>query len=250
MEKWKIYNIFNRQNGVIAGSTVKSCNFYYNFSLALHTGEEKSKILQNRNIFMKKFNSKFKFVAQYQVHSNKIINIDKYKLSKKWSDFKLNADGFITKNPYIMLTILTADCIALLAYDKKAKIIGAAHAGWRGTKDNMAKNLIEKMLKLGANKNDIIVVISPSIRGCCYEVEYNIAKYFTNYQNSLVKTKKDKWHLDISVVNKEQLIDVGISDSNIEVNKTCTACNNQKYFSYRKECGCSGRFISFIGMEE
>ena len=249
MNNWKIYNNLNSQNNLIAGSTTKDSSLDYNFSLALHTGEDREKILLNRDKFMQNFNKDFKFVSQYQVHSNKVINIDKYELSKKWNEFELNADGFVTKKPNIMLTILTADCIALLAYDKKARIIGAAHAGWQGTKGNIAKNLIDSMETLGANKKDIIVAISPSIRGCCYEVGESVAKHFTNYPNSLVKTSKDKWHLDISVVNREQLIELGLQDSNIEVNKTCTACDNQNYFSYRKEWGCSGRFISFIGMK-
>jgi len=250
MKKWLIYNIFNNRNNIIAGSTTKDKKSNFEFSLALHTGENKKNILENRDKFIQKFDSKFKFVSQFQVHSNKIINLDKYELKDKWTELKLNADGFVTSKPYIMLNILTADCIAILAYDPKVKVIGSAHAGWKGTKDNIAKNLIESMLELGANIKDIIISISPSIRGCCYEVDENVAKNFTNYPNSLVKTSKDKWHLDISVVNREQLVELGVLDKNIEVSPICTACQSQNYFSYRKECGCSGRFISFIGMTE
>ena len=250
MNNWKIYNILNQQNELIAGSTTKDIAFDYDFSLALHTGEDRDKILKNRDKFVQNFDKEFKFVSQYQVHSNKIINIDKYDINQKWKEFQLNADGFVTSKPNIMLNILTADCIALLAYDKKAKIIGAAHAGWKGTKDNISKNLIENMESLGAKKEDIVVAISPSIRGCCYEVGESVAKHFTQYPNSLVKTPKNKWHLDISVVNREQLVELGILDKNIEVSPICTACKNKDYFSYRKECGCSGRFVSFIGMRD
>ena len=248
MDSWKIYNIFNKEKEIIAGSTTKDNSTNYNFSLALHTNEDKDKIIENRTYFMKKFNNNFKFISQFQVHSNIIINIDKYDLKEKWTELKLNADGFVTSKPNIMLNILTADCIAILAYDKKNKIVGAAHAGWQGSKDSIAKNLIKSMVKLGANIKDIIVAISPSIKGCCYEVGEDVAKHFTNYPDSLVKTSKNKWHLDISIVNRDQLKSLGIKDINIEVSPICTACKSQNYFSYRKECGCSGRFVSFIGM--
>ena len=250
MKKWSIYNIFNAQKNLIAGSTTKDSSVSFDFSLAMHTGEREEDILKNREEFTKEFNSSFKFVSQFQVHSDKIVNIDKYDLKEKWTELKLNADGFVTSKPNIMLNILTADCIAILAYDTKAKVIGAAHAGWQGTHKNIAKNLIDEMCKLGAMPKNIICAISPSIRGCCYEVGEEVAKNFTNYPNSLVKTAKDKWHLDISVVNREQLANLGILDKNIEVSPICTACQSQNYFSYRKECGCSGRFISFIGRVE
>jgi len=248
MSNWYIYNSINRENGVTAGSTTKDNSLDFDFSLALHTGEDKNKIIKNRKLFMKKFDDKFKFVSQYQVHSNKIVNIDEYELSDKWSEFQLNADGFVTSKPYIMLITLTADCIALLAYDKKARVIGTAHAGWKGTKDNIAKNLITSMESLGADKKDIIVAVSPSIRSCCYEVGEDVAKYFFDFEDAVVKTSKDKWHLDLSIVNKEQLLNLGINEQNIEISPICTACQNGEYFSYRKECGCSGRFVSYIGM--
>ena len=249
MKEWLIYKIFDGLE-VVAGSTTKDKEKEYSFSLALHTKEDRDKILQNRAKFMGHFDSRFKFVSQFQVHSNKIVNIDKGNLEQKWVEFKLNADGFVTTKPFVMLNILTADCIALLAYDKRAKVLGAAHAGWQGSRGNIAKNLINSMVNIGAKKRDIIIAISPSIRGCCYEVGKEVAKYFKNYPNSLIKTSTDKWHLDISIVNKEQLLDLGILEENIQIAKSCTACSFDRYFSYRKECGCSGRFINFIGMIE
>jgi YfiH family protein len=248
MEKWSIYKLFNSQKNLIAGSTTKDASKSFKFSLATHTGEDIDKIEQNRAIFMSKFDNKFKFVSQFQVHSDKIINLDEYILDKKWSDFKLHADGFVTSRANIMLNILTADCVALLAYDTNAKIIGAAHAGWKGTKDNIAKNLVNAMCEIGADKNSILVAISPCIRACCYEVGEDVAKHFFDFEDAVVKTSKDKWHLDLSIVNRQELIDTGIKEQNIEIAPICTACHSQNYFSYRKENGCSGRFVSYIGM--
>ncbi len=250
MKKWSIFNLFNKQKDLISGSTTKDNRKNYAFSLATHTGENIIQIKQNREFFMSHFDNKFKFVSQYQVHSNKIVNLDNFLLDKKWNDLKLNADGFVTSRANIMLNILTADCVALLSYDANAKIIGAAHAGWKGTKENIAKNLIDSMVKLGANIDNIIVAMSPSIRACCYEVDENVSKYFLDFEDGIVKTAKGKWHLDLSIINKEKLLNIGIKEKNIDIVPTCTSCNSDKYFSYRKQNNCSGRFISFIGRRE
>ena len=248
MKSWLIYKIFNNDNSILAGSTTKNLDKAYSYSLAIHTGENVESIALNRKDFSNKFPSNFKFATLNQVHSDKIVDIDNINFSSKWFGFDIDADGMVTSKKGIVLNILTADCMALLAYDNKAKIIGAAHAGWRGSAKNIAKNLIESMLKKGAKVDNIKVALSPSIRACCYEVGENVAKEFFKYSDSLVKTSHNKWHLDLSIVNKLQLLNLGIREENIEVSPICTSCRSDKYFSYRKECGCSGRFINFIAM--
>ena len=250
MKKWEIYKIFNSQDKIIAGTTTKNLKKPYSYSLAVHTGEELEKIKINREDFENSFSKKFKIVTLSQVHSSKIIDADKLENFSSWLDKKIEADGVVTSKKNIMLTILTADCMALLAYDDKNKIIGAAHAGWRGTKDNIVKNMIDFMVKKGAKIENIKVALSPCIKSCCYEVGEDVAKHFFEFEDAIVKTGEKKWHLDISIVNKLKLLDLGIKEENIELNNTCTSCNSQDYFSYRKECGCSGRFISYIAMEE
>ncbi len=249
INKWKIYDIFDKN--IIAGTTIKDSVKPYNFSLALHTGENKNIILKNRQDFMSNFDDNFKFLSLKQIHSNKIVNVDEVNFYKqRWMELDLKADGFVTSKKNIILNILTADCIAIIASDNKAQIIGAAHAGWRGVKNNIAINLIKEMKKNGANKNDIKFAISPSIRGCCYEVGEDVAKEFYNYKDALIKISKDKYYLDISLALEEQLISFGIKKENIEISKYCTSCHNKNYFSYRKEKACSGRFITFIGIKE
>ena len=56
--------------------------------------------------------------------------------------------------------------------------------------------------------------------------------------------------LDLSFINKQQLIDAGLKEEYIEMSHVCTACEVEQFFSYRKEQGCSGRFMSMIGLKE
>ncbi len=250
MENWKIYKSFNKLNGIIAGSTTKNVEKNYSYSLAVHTGEKVDLIELNRKNFSEKFPENYKFITFLQIHSDIVIDVSDFNFYTNWYRGSIEADGMVTNKKEVVLCSLTADCLALLAFDPIAEIIGVAHAGWRGTQKNIAKNLIKKMQKLGAKIENIKVALSPSIKSCCYEVGEEVAKNFTQFSEALVKTGEKKWHLDISIVNKLQLMDLNIKEENIEVSTICTSCQNSDYFSYRKECGCTGRFINFIAMRK
>jgi YfiH family protein len=248
MKKWHIYKIFDKYKKLIAGTTKRDRNREFDFSLALHTGEDRDKILKNRGEFKKEFPPNFKFISQYQVHSNRVVDVDNLELSNSWEEFTLNSDGFVTTKKRVVLNILTADCTAVLAYSPDRDIIGAVHAGWRGVRGEIAVNMVKLMEKKGAKADKILIAVSPAIKGCCYEVGEEVAREFADYPQAI--TKRDgKIYLDITDALKIQLIRYGVKEENIEVSPICTACSNSDYFSYRKECGCSGRFVSFIAMD-
>jgi len=248
MNRWNIYKIFKNDRNILVGTTTKNSQEAYSFSLAIHTGEKVDLINLNRKMFEKHFPENCKFVSLAQIHSSKIIDADKLTNFNPWLTEKIEADGIVTSKKNIALTILTADCLGVLAVDNKNKIIGACHAGWRGTKSNIAKNMIEKMVLKGAKIENIKVALTPCIKSCCYEIGEDVAKHFFDFEGALVKKSEKKWHLNLSYVNKMQLLNLGIKNENIEVSNKCTSCNTQNYFSYRKERGCSGRFMSYICM--
>lgn len=225
-------------------STKDSTKPYQN-SLALHTNENPRDILSKRQS-LKLSPTPLEFVVAHQIHSNtiKIVNS-----SEGWHEAStMECDGLITDQKNLALTILTADCVPVLFYDRVNKVIGAVHAGWKGTQLQIASKAVDIMKKsFGSNPNDIHAYIAPSIGQCCYEVGGDVAKYFTqeDYQN-----KGDKFMLDLPHINKTQLIQMKIPSENITLSNICTACEVDRFFSYRKECGCSGRFMSMIWMED
>ncbi len=243
MEKWLPYKIFNSQ--IVAGSSLKVNSFYANFSLATHTGDEKDKILKNRVEFIKGFKN-LTSVNLKQIHSNKIINIDNINLLNGWIELPIEADGIVTTKKGVALSILTADCLAIIAADEKRGILGAVHAGWRGTKEEISKKMIQKMLSLGANIKDIKCAISPGICGKCYEVGLDVIKNFNNYPTAIKPKNNGKWLFDNKEANLIQLQSIGVLKENIEVSNFCTYCNNDNFFSYRKG-DIKGRFVTFIG---
>jgi len=228
----------------------KDFNAPYQCSLALHTQEDPKKILENRDNLRKNFPS-YHFIGANQTHSANIF-IVKESVTLGWNsldDAIQNFDALITNKPNIMLTILTADCVPILLVDPVQNVIAAVHAGWKGTKEQILRKTIKSMQKnFNTLPKDVISGIGPSIGECCYEVDWNVAQHFSEIEDSYLK-RGEKYMLNLPYINKHQLLKAGLEEKNIEMSHVCTACQSETYFSYRKEGGCSGRFISMIGLK-
>jgi YfiH family protein len=244
---------FKKYDKLIHAVTLKSNEQNYEFSLALHTGEDKQKIIHNRKKLQKLLqnNKNLHFIVANQTHSSniEIINIEKTRGWNSLNDAIENCDALICNTNGIMLCILTADCVPILLYDSVRGVIGAVHAGWRGTKENIVQKTILKMKEeFGSDCRDIIAGIAPSIGSCCYEVGEEVAQEFFYIPKALNK-KKDRYMLDLPYINLHQLLNSGVKKENIKMSGICTACHTDRFFSYRKENGCNGRFMSIIGLD-
>ncbi len=232
--------------------TVKKLSEPYAFSVALHTGEDKNKIINNRKNILKllDWDKSLHFIIANQTHSDNIVIVNEKK-NQGWESIEdaiENCDALITNKQGIVLSILTADCVPILLFDTKNSVIAAIHAGWKGTKADIASKTVSKMMKnFNTNPVDIVAGIAPSIGSCCYEVDEDVAKHFFDVPNAFEKRGK-KYMLDLPSINTQQLLNIGLLESNIEMSGVCTACEVDKFFSYRKEQGCSGRFMSMIGL--
>ena len=127
------HGFFNKLGG-------KSIGIYKSLNCGPGSNDFKSKIEKNLKIVKNKINKKSKNIfLMHQMHSNKIIYIDKnFKFSKK----KIKADAVITNQKKIPIAVLTADCVPILLYDKKKNMIAAIHAGWKGAYKGIIKKVI------------------------------------------------------------------------------------------------------------
>ena len=115
-----------------------------------------------------------KFIRPYQTHSNNIMVVDEKNIN---NDF-LNVDGLITKVKGVALCTSLADCQGIIIYDKKNRVIGNVHSGWKGTLSRISTNAINVMKgKFNSSEEDIIIYISPSIHKCCFEVDKDSCDY-------------------------------------------------------------------------
>ncbi len=232
--------------------TTKSISEPCGLSLALHTGEDESKIIDNRKKVSSLLGLKdnLHFIVADQTHSDH-IKIIAEKETKGWKGLKdavEDCDALITNQKGVVLTILTADCVPVLLHDKEKGVVAAIHAGWRGTEAQIVAKTVQKMIKVyNSDPEDIIAGVGPAIGRCCYEVGEDVAKHFFSEPRSF-DVLGEKYMLDLPFLNKKQLLDAGILEEHIEMSGVCTSCEVERFFSYRKEKGCSGRFMSMIGL--
>ncbi|MBW6484913.1 MAG: peptidoglycan editing factor PgeF [Syntrophobacterales bacterium] len=184
-----------------------------------------------------------------QVHGDRIIEIGK--------DEPLplpmpEGDGLVTARPGIALGIKTADCVPLLFFDRRLRVAGAAHAGWRGTALGIAAKMIDIFLRrFASQREDIIVLVGPAIASCCYEVDAPVYEAFagrTKTERFFRKRRgKERWMFDISLANRVQLREAGIPANNIMTSAMCTACRRELFFSHRAARGKDeGRQLTLI----
>ena len=232
--------------------TTRQISEPYAFSLALHTGEDKASIVDNRKKISSLFglDSGLHFVVANQIHSDRIEVITEER-TKGWENLEdavADCDALITDKKGVILTVLTADCVPVLMFDPARSVVAAVHAGWKGTRAGIVAKTVKKMQeKYGCDPKDIIAGIAPSIGRCCYEVGKEVAESFFDTIESF-DIAGEKYMLDLPFLNKQQLMNAGIEEENIEMSGICTACEAERFFSYRKEKGCSGRFMSMIGL--
>lgn len=223
----------------------------YAFSLALHTNENPADILVNRAALQAQFPT-MRFVVANQTHSDHITIIDK-PIEQGWRALETaieDCDALITDQSGIMLTVLTADCVPILLFDPVQKVVATVHAGWKGTYQSIAAKTVQKMHTIfQSDPQDIRVAIAPSIGVCCYEVGEEVARHFFDDPEAYIAKENGKYMLNLPHINQQQLLKAGLEADHIELSDICTACEVDSYFSYRKEQGCSGRFMSMIGLE-
>ncbi len=246
------FDLLKRVPGCIHAVTMKAGDAPCSLSLAMHTGEPESYIIKNRELIAKALESgeRLHFAIADQIHSDN-IHIVTEKQTRGWVSQEnaiKNCDALITAQKGVLVGILTADCVPVLLYDAKKGVAAAVHAGWKGTKAQIAVKTVKKMQEVfGSDPADIIAGIAPAIGKCCYEVGEDVAEHFFDIPDSCNHIG-EKYMLDLPYINKYQLLAVGLREEQIEMSNICTACETEKFFSYRKEQGCSGRFMSLIGI--
>jgi YfiH family protein len=162
------------------------------------------------------------------------------------------ADAVVTNRRGVFIGIQVADCTPVLLYDEERLVVGAVHAGWRGTAVGILKNTINVMQqRFYSSPQDLKIAIGPAIRWCCYEVGYEVIEAVAKETGAgdYYKTKGSKYCMDIPSANRIQALSVGVKKENIWMSDECTFCLPEKYYSYRyAKGGVIGRQCGFIGI--
>lgn len=165
---------------------------------------------------------------------------------------KLNypdTDGLILTKNNLAIFLNFADCTPLIFYDEKQNIGAVSHAGWRGTAAKIAQITANKLInEFNSKPEDICVLIGPAICGKCYEVGIEVYHNFLDnpHPNPFPKGE-GKFYIDLKEINRKQLAEVGIEK--IDVCPYCTCCDNEYFFSYRKENGTTLRHSAVLKLK-
>ena len=171
-----------------------------------------------------------RLVSVHQTHSARAVTITG-PLSTP-----TEADGMATATPDVALAILTADCQPVLFADQKAKVIGAAHAGWKGALDGILEATVQQMETLGAARADISAVIGPSISQRNYEVGPEFQDRFLradpDYSRFFATGHNDRLHFDLPAFGLHRLQQIGLRQASWT--RHCTYADPARFFSYRR----------------
>ena len=153
-----------------------------------------------------------------------------------------DTDGLILTNTEDTLYLKFADCTPLIFYDKENKIGAVSHAGWRGTAVKIGVKTINKMsANFGTKPENIVALIGAAISICCYEVSEEVRDTLLATVENPIGLYEGR-NVDLKGINAQQLREIGVQ--NIDVCPYCTSCNNDLFYSYRKENGTKERHLA------
>jgi YfiH family protein len=195
-----------------------------------------------------------------QCHSGILRRVNAADLPLTTPDHKalLEGDALYTRDPNLLLGILTADCVPVLVADTRTHAVAAFHAGWRGTLARIVENGISTLRHdFGSRPQDLIAAIGPSIGACCFAIGPEVREEFNSQFAYAADLFSDgpPLHMDLWEANRRQLLDAGLHPSAITTLAHCTACTRlpdgrRQYFSHRAEKGHTGRMLGLIGTSE
>jgi purine-nucleoside/S-methyl-5'-thioadenosine phosphorylase / adenosine deaminase len=237
------HGFFTRRGGVSSG-------IYASLNCGPGSRDDAANVTENRARVAELLGTEpGRLITIFQKHSADAVVAD-----KPWQDGKVpEADAMVTATPGLAIGILTADCAPVLLCDGEARVIGAAHAGWRGALSGIVEATVAAMTRLGAKPERIIAAIGPSISQKAYEVGADFVEQFQAGEPDsaaffITDEGSGEPHFDLPGYVGERLARAGVGA--ITDLGLCTYCEETRLFSYRRSQhhgeGDYGRQISAI----
>jgi polyphenol oxidase len=231
-----------RTGGVSTGT-------YASFNCGLGSNEDRARVLQNRAFLAGSFGvAAGNLVVPYQAHTNVCETV-----TVPFSPDQVpRADAVVTATPGLLLGVSTADCVPVLFADPVARVVGAAHAGWRGALGGILQSTVLAMTALGAQPGNIHAVIGPAIRQPNYEVGPDLVAAFgpENARFFAPGTRDNHPMFDLTGYVAMRLKDLGLQ--HVDDLGLCTYADEARFYSYRRMTHRGepdyGRHVHVIGL--
>ncbi len=232
---------------------------YASLNLGLHVGDDPGTVLANRELLASVLNISLPdMVAASQIHKTNVAVVTEDDKGRGTADlFSVlpETDGMVTDCEGVFLTAFFADCVPILLFDARRRVVGLVHSGWKGTIGGIAAVAIRVMReRFGSQPPDIQAFLGPAIGGCCYEVDSNLAdrvvNVFKDDTGFFVERRLGTTYWDLTKTNCYILELSGIPRENVGVSGICTRCNQDLFYSHRGSGGKTGRFAAVIGLKK
>ncbi|MEH7075037.1 peptidoglycan editing factor PgeF [Neobacillus drentensis] len=248
--------------GLVVGMTTKdggaSKGEFHSLNLGFHVGDHLKDVCSNRekisDLLSFPLNLWVGAEQTHGIHLKKVSKLDCGKGSTSYDNSIKDTDGFYTNEAGILLTLCYADCVPLFFIAPESRMIGVAHAGWKGTVGQIAREMVTAWEREGITPDQIFVTIGPSICEKCYIVDKHVINLV---ENTLVDVdilpynliSQDQYSLDLREVNRQILMKSGVPNSNILITRYCSSCDDA-FFSHRRDHGKTGRMLTYMGWKE
>jgi YfiH family protein len=217
---------FSRDGGVSEG-------IYAGLNGGVGSNDDPANVAENRRRMAEQMGVTTEhFLTVFQVHSPDVVVA-----SAPWgTSSRPRADALVTRTEGLAIGVTAADCGPILLVDPNARVIGAAHAGWKGALSGIVESTVEAMEKLGAERADIVAAVGPLIRQPSYEVGNEFVERFldADAENALFflpATRESRAMFDLAGFIRTRLENAGvlvIDDIGVDT------YSDQRFFSYRR----------------
>lgn len=236
---------FTRQGGVSEG-------LYASLNGGIGSRDEAACVAENRGRMCAQLAlPKDALVSLYQVHSNRVVTVE----APFPLDERPQADAMVTRVPGLALGIATADCGPILFADPEGRVVGAAHAGWKGALTGVIANTVAAMEELGADRSRIVAVLGPTISQLAYEVGQDFVERFRAEAPGSERffaegERPGHAQFDLPGFILNRLEEAGVGEAVIL--GACTYADDERFYSYRRTTHRGeadyGRLISAIAL--
>ena len=214
---------------------------YGGFNLGQHVGDDPGAVAFSRNQLSQV--APAQPVWLNQVHGTRVLELPICN-----DDASIGADAVMTTTPGVVCAVMTADCLPVLLADNAGRVVGAAHAGWRGLAAGVLEALVHKMTaKVNALPQDLVAWLGPAIGPMSFEVGDDVRDSFVSqnhlnahYFNPGVASK---WLADLPAIAAAKLRAMGVSS--ITPSGCCTYTQSERFYSFRRD-QVTGRMATMI----
>lgn len=223
---------------------------FHALNLGRSLGDRPSAVTENRRRFAEaaRYDANA-LVEAHQVHGAAVRVIDPGEdpaaSSQKPADALIGRDG-------VTVGIRVADCVPILIADPKTGWVAAVHAGWRGIVAGVVQETFRALYRLGASPADCCAAIGPHIEACHFEVGEDVASQIQAAAAGATVVFEDSGSLRVSLeaAVRAQILDAGLSADRIDRIAGCTFAEQDRFFSYRRDSGTTGRHLAVIQSRE